>query len=473
MTDNNHSDEARKRIGAECFKKGSQAAESKNWDYAIEMLRTSVKMVPENVFYRQVLRGAEERKYGDNKKGKRLAGFSITKLKASIKAQRMKSNWAAVDQTAEEGLALNPWDTGLNAALGEAASKRGYSEVAQFAFEKALKIDPDNRDLLVGLADVFENRGSYLEAAQIWNQIQRLNPQDSKARMKANQLSANSTMAKGGYEDAERSQDVRQVNAYDQDRPVKRDLPEQVTGPGLDQEADLRRAIRKNPEDRAVYMKLAGFLRDQKRAGEAFNELKAVEEKFGNEGTFRELFEDIELQARADDIEAARLATQANPDDDKAKKRHQSLVKDHILREIDILKRRMTENPKDLGLKFRLAKNLMKFKKWPEAIPLLQQASSGDQKNQADILVHLGKCYHAEGRKELALRQFEKAVPMIDQHERPHMFVEAHYFCGRMCEEAGKKELAENHYLDVISVDYEFKDARERLDKLGAAAEED
>ncbi|MCA9042170.1 MAG: tetratricopeptide repeat protein, partial [Planctomycetaceae bacterium] len=82
------------------------------------------------------------------------------------------------------------------------------------------------------------------------------------------------------------------------------------------------------------------------------------------------------------------------------------------------------------------------------------------------VLVHLGKCYHADGRKELALRQFEKALPMIDQHEKPQMFVEAHYFCGRMCEDAGKMEQAEQHYIEVLGVDYEFKDARQRLENL-------
>ncbi|QDU78841.1 cellulose synthase subunit BcsC [Polystyrenella longa] len=463
MTDTNI--DAKRKIAADCFKKGSQALESQSWDYAIEMLKTSVKMVPENLFYRQTLRGAEKRKYDDNKKGKRLAGLSITKLKTQIKGKRMRSDWAAMDQLAEDGLALNPWDSSLNASLGEAAAKRGYEDVAEFAYRQALEMDSNSRDLLVGLADVYEERGKFNEAAEIWNKIQRLNPLDSEARMKANQLSADSTMDRGGYNKAENTQDVKQPNAYDVDRPVKQQIPEQVSGPGEDEEADFRRAIRKNPEDRQAYLKLTGFLREQKRYIDAYNELKGVADKFEEDTVFKEISEDVELESRMEEIELSRNAVEANKDDRKLVKRLQTLQKEYVLREIEILKGRISQNPKDLGLKFRLAKRYMKFKKWSEAIPLLQQAST-DQRHQAEILVHLGKCYHADGRKELALRQFEKALPLIDQHERPQMFVEAHYFCGRMCEDASKYELAENHYLEVLGVDYDYKDARERLDKL-------
>ncbi|MEZ6046729.1 MAG: tetratricopeptide repeat protein [Planctomycetaceae bacterium] len=470
MTENNI--DPKKKIASECFRKGNQALESQNLKYAIEMYGTSVKMVPDSLLYRQTLRGTEKRFYNDNKSGKRFSGLTITKLKTKIKALKMKSNWMAIDQAAEEGLELNPWDTGLNAALGEAAAKRGFGEVAEFAFQQAIEMEPTNKDLLVSFANVLEERGKYSEAAKVWGRIQKLDPLDSEARMKANQLSANSTMERGGYDKAENTQDVKQVNAYDVDRPVKQEIPEQVSGPGQDEEADLRRAIRKSPEDKQPYIKLAGFLREQKRYTEALNELKTIYDKYESEAAFKELFEDIELESRAEEIEKSQTELQGDPDDKKLAKKVQSMRKEYILREIEILKERSSLNNKDLGLKFRLAKGLMKLKKWSDAIPLLQQASN-DQRHQADILVHLGKCYHADGRKELALRQFEKALPMIDQHDKPRMFVEASYFCGRMCEEAGKKEQAENHYLEVLGVDYEFKDTRERLDRLGLEESDD
>ena len=126
------------QLARDCWRKGTEALNSKNWDFAIEMFAQAVKLVPDNLMYRQVLRGAEHKKYGDNGKGARMAGAKLMGIKSKVKKARSKEDWDAVDLAAEEGLKVNPWEPSLNFELGTACSKREFLDVAIFAFGEAV-----------------------------------------------------------------------------------------------------------------------------------------------------------------------------------------------------------------------------------------------------------------------------------------------------------------------------------------------
>ena len=50
--------------------------------------------------------------------------------------------------------------------------------------------------------------------------------------------------------------------------------------------------------------------------------------------------------------------------------------------------------------------------------------------------------------------------------ERAPLFVKAHYLAGRLCEKTGRFEEAEDHYNEVLAVDYSYLDTRARLEKI-------
>ena len=60
----------------------------------------------------------------------------------------------------------------------------------------------------------------------------------------------------------------------------------------------------------------------------------------------------------------------------------------------------------------------------------------------------------------------EQAVENINPHDKTELFADAHYLLARLCEEGGEIDAAETHYNEVLGVDYEYKDARERLENL-------
>jgi Tfp pilus assembly protein PilF len=107
----------------------------------------------------------------------------------------------------------------------------------------------------------------------------------------------------------------------------------------------------------------------------------------------------------------------------------------------------------------------MKSKETKKAIPLLQQATV-DQRREPQVRVALGKCFIAEKQLKLARYQFEKAVEKINAHDNAVLYCEAHYILARLCEDGGDSDKAETSYSDVLSVDYSYKDTRERLERL-------
>ncbi|HEV3300890.1 MAG TPA: tetratricopeptide repeat protein [Planctomycetaceae bacterium] len=452
----------KRKIAADCWMKGNQALAKGNFDYAIEMYRKAVQLGPDNLSFRQSLRGAEYKKYDDNKSGAKLAGVRLTGTRNTIRKLRGKKEWPAMDQAAEEGLMLNPWDAQLNADVGEACYNLGYSEVAEFSYERAVESDSENKGFLQNLMEINEERGNYKKAIECAKRLTKLEPNNGKLRAQLTGLEAKQVMDRGGYEGAKSTQQVRR-NAYDDYRPATdKHVPDTVAGPGVSLEQDLRRAIRKAPTEKGNYVKLAEYFGKQKEFDKAGDVLKEALDATGGDVNIREFFEDNDLANYRHQIELAKSIT---ADDEAGQKRIATLKRELLLREIEVFASRIERYPTDARFKYELGKRHMQTKEYKKAIPLLQQATV-DQRRAASCQVLLAKCFLAERQPKLARAQLERAVEKLNPHDEPETYCEAHYILARLCEDAGDRDDAEHHYGEVLSVDYSYKDARERLEKL-------
>ena len=456
-------DSQKKEIAADCWKKGTQAVERLNWDYAIEMYSKAVAMVPDNLLYRQSVRGAERKKYDDNGSGARMARVKLVGIRGRIKKSRLQKNWAAVDRAAEDGLKINPWDAHLLADVADACRHREFIEVAVDSYRHAVLQDKKNKTFNRALAELLEQRGDYTEAAKIWEWIARLDPSDGEARSKALQVQAESVLDRGGYEGAD---DTRGVMA---DHEVAKRLGTSsagpADGPGMSEEADLKNAIRREPEQVAHYLKLAGWYRRQAQLEDALEILQQALDASGGDAAIREQFEDVELDLMRYNLTIARDRAAQDSDDEESTRNARALATELVQREIEVLSKRVERYPNDLKIRFELAGRFVRTKKYTQAIPLYQVCVR-DTRLEVASLTSLGKCFIGEKKTKLARRQFEKAAAMVDQHDEPDLFKEAHYWLARLLEEAGERDEAESHYTDVLAIDYEYKDAKERLEKV-------
>ena len=478
MSDGGYSpEEQRKRkLASDCLKRATEALAKQNWDYAVEMFATAVKMVPDNLMYRQSLRGSERKKYKDNKSGASMAFLKLSSVRSKIKKARGAKNWVELDQAAEEGLAINPWDGQFNADLGDAALERGFLEIATFAYESATGPDasPENKDFLIKLAEIYELRKNFTAAISTLDKVMALDPLNGFVRSKIQALGANATIHKAGYDEAKSTQEVRDdkpKQGYEES--VKGDVKtnKEVLAPGESVEADLQRMIRKEPANVAHYLKLGDFYRREGKLEDAARTFKLALDVSGDPNV-REQMEDVELDMTRRNVNYAKERAAQDPSDTESRAIVAELATELLSQEIEVYSRRVDRYPNDLKLKHELAKRFMRSKKFDKAIPLLQAASK-DIRLEAQVLASLGSCFLAKKQNNLAKRQFEKALEKLNPTENPAPFKECCYYLGRLAEDAKDLASAEKYYSDIMAIDYEYKDVKVRLNEIQGGDDEE
>ena len=106
------------------FQYGNDAAMKGNLDYAIAMYRQATKAVPDNMMYRQSLRGAERKKFNnDPKKVGMLSGVKNQTILMSAKSARSKGKHHDALESCEDAFANNPWDVTAARVAAEAAER--------------------------------------------------------------------------------------------------------------------------------------------------------------------------------------------------------------------------------------------------------------------------------------------------------------------------------------------------------------
>lgn len=456
--------EQAKRIANQCWQSGTAAVNKKNFDYAVEQFSTAARLVPDNLVYRQTLRGAEYAMYNNNGSGARMAGAKLMGIRSRVKKARGKEDWKTMNEEAEKGLTINPWDAQLEAWVGEACAQMGFLDLAIFAYSNAVKQEKENIPYLRELANLHLEKRNYDEAGRLYEKIYQLDPLDSEARAMQTKIQTMKTMDRGGYEEAQNTREVKVgQTAYDDKKSVSRS--DDAIGPGDDPESDLKRQIRKSPDSFEPYQKLGDFYRKNKRLDECIEMYKQAYEKSGENDDIREQMEDVQLEKLRNQVEKAREEAKNNPEDTEAQEKRQKLGNKLIKSEIQIFSERLKRHTQDSRLKFELAKRFMRIKRWGDAIKLFQQ-SVVDNRLETECLVLMGECFLKENKVPLAKRQFEKALPNLNANEKKDLFLTAHYALGRIAENAGDQDNAEEHYNEILAIDYDYKDVAKRLDGL-------
>lgn len=452
---------------AKCYRAGNEALQRKNFDYAAKMYQQCARLVPENVLYRQMARGAAGKMYGENKTGaSSLAKMKIGGLRSKAKKLRGKKDFAEASALLEEALSLNPWDVQSNVDLAELAEEAEWMEVAQHAMTCARNSDPNNKELNIALAGVLANRDQFDEAAKLWEHVAKLDPDDGHARTMVQRMYTEATRHKGRFDEADKATELK-VSGEMSPEEVNRRLgtsgkPGEADGPGMSERADLERDTRKNPKSVEAWQKLGAYLKRQKdfaAAMEAFGEALKLDP---DNSAVQEQHEDCEIA-----ILKAELSNSRDAGDEEAVR---EAAKNLIKREMQVLETRVQRYPQDLSIKYELGSRFVKTnnaKLIPKAIPLLQKATQSPQ-HKGKALMLLGQCFIKEKKPSLAKGQLERALPELHPENDEAMVIEAHYLLARIYEQLSDVEKAESHYGDVLVLDYEYKDAKDRLEKIQA-----
>lgn len=453
------------------FERAQQCIEKGDHDYAHDLFSQCVAEDPGNLIYLQHLLSNLSQKYGNSKKGARLAGLKIKSARTSLTKAAGKGHWHDAFQAACDALKHNPWDTATLLALADAYAEIGSDECQLYALRWALDVDAKdvtvNRRAAVALAGM----GHFDQAISCWQRVLHAKPNDEEAEKAVAKLSVEQTIRQGGY-----NQDLLEGGEVDLSQletsvrhRVGQGQQGRTSSPPTEEanrqrEQGLADAIAANPAELSNYFELADLLTVEQRLREAEQVLsRALAASGGGDLNVRERLEDAQLRRVHQQLEIAnhRAKQDATPEATDLARRMAAQANQS---ELEVYAARSAREPNNLLLQYELGLRLKRAGKFKEAIQAFQ-AARDDSKHKALVQLHLGESFQHIRQFKLALASYEGAIAASDtMQEEMHKL--ALYRAGVLAADLGEVARAEKHLTALAAVDFGYRDVAERLDKL-------
>lgn len=477
MTENELSDASRALL-----QKARHAYEIGNFGYVIQLMQQVLKEAPG---------------FLDGRRLVRKAAFALTKGKKSMLSgmstlsfsggSALKKDPLAAIELAEKTLATDPGNVQANKLLCEAANKAGFPETGAFALETLVVINPRDTKLLHELGHQYVQMGASDKAVAIYNKIAELNPSDLEAIKKGKDSAAFATMKKGGWEEVEKSGGTKnfrdlltnkdQTTALENKGKVVR-TAEQITQQISDfytaWEAD-QNGIDNSRRLASLYEQLFEVLHQAGNEEEADQNLSSAVWFYSHTNTLTRGADpgiarkvtDLGLKQTERRIHSLEtwLATPgvdpAHPDVQPYVQELQEKKAQIANAQIDNARKRVTENPTDLFLRFELGEAMMKAGLFTEAIPELQRAKLNPNVHLKAMNL-LGQCFVEKRMFDLAVSQFKAAASEISAMD--NVKKDILYRLGLVYEEMGNKPDYIACMKEIYEADYSYKDVAKRVE---------
>ncbi len=449
------------------FQYGNDAAMKGNLDYAIAMYRQASKLVPDNMIYRQALRGVERKKFNNDPKSvSKLVGMKNQPLLMQAKSARSKGKFNDALELCEDAFANNPWDVGAARVAAEAAEGLGLGALSQWLIDSVQAIAKD-ADFFRFAGGIYETNESWAKAIACWEQVKKLSPNDQDVSRKINALSAASTIKRSGLDEA---LDLRAVQArQDAAAPAPESMEaklERLKQEQLTPEQRLIKEILSDPTALHAYVQLADIYRSRSDLEKAEKVLAKGLKANPNDAGLMSIYEDTQITRLKRAVQSQTHRAQENPDDTGAKVKLDELTEMLNKYQVQAYRRRTSLHPEDANLHYQFGVILAQIGKHDEAIGEFQQArSSSDLSLKIQALHQTGLSFEANNAPKLAERNYKEALKLLEAEDKEN-FKALHYRLGRVSETLGSTEHAEEHYNEVAAIDYTYLDVAERLRRL-------
>jgi tetratricopeptide (TPR) repeat protein len=460
------------------FEHAQRCTEKADYDYAHQLLSQCVAEDPANIVYLQACLANLHKKYGNNKKGAKLASLKIKGHRSAIAKAADKGDWPTAFQAGCAALAVNPWDVPTLVALAEACRELHIDEAQLYYLRTALDVDGKDPTVNKHAALALQRMGQFDQAIACWHRVEQAKPHDEEAQQAISRLSVEKAIHEGGYDPTllrgekpgGSSAGGSVAGACARGASVARmsrdaaPTAESPVEPALPPEERLRAAIAATPSEVGNYMRLADLLMHEARLDDARRTLdQALQVAGGGDLAVRERIEDVELRKAA--VQAA--AAQAHFDHEKTPEAKHTLERARAQAnqvELEIYAARADRDPHNVRLQFELAMRLKRAGKMREAITAFQ-AARGDAKRKALVLLELGECFQKIEQYKLALSHYEQALESCESGELETRKL-ALYRAGVLATGLRELDRAERHLSELAGLDFGYRDVADRLDKL-------
>ena len=130
--------------------------------------------------------------------------------------------------------------------------------------------------------------------------------------------------------------------------------------------------------------------------------------------------------------------------------------------ELGVYAERAKNYPTDLGVKYELGTRMLIAGRLDDAIASLQQAQR-DPKRRISAMTYLGQAFEKKGWHREAVETYQKALESSPSEGRAK---EIHYNLAESLAAMGEKAKALEHFSIVAQMDYNFRDARNKVEAL-------
>ena len=449
------------RGARDLFEKADYALERNNLDYAIEMLMQCVKIEPNFIKGRQILR-AVQMKRAEGTGGFQRAFTAARTSPALTKAKMLVgNNPVEAMNVAEQILCDDPRNGGALLLLAEAAENAGFPETTAQTLEYYVRLHPRDTKTLHWLGRIYTTIERHEFARDVYDRILKIHPSDFEAQKGVQDAIAHGAMQKGGWETAESYRDVikdkgEAVALEQQSRVVRaEDMIENLIKENLAK-------LAQDPKNPVIQREL-GKLYGQK--GDFDSALKYLETIFNAEGGADPSLEEEISLVRVNRLKARSDALKKQLADEPARaselqKQIADIEQEHDKLLITNAERLVERYPNDLLYRYDLGALYMKMGNPQGAIEQLQK-SVGQPQRRVASLNFLGQCFQQLGLHDLAVDQYTKAaeeLPTMDGLKKDIL-----YNLGQSYETMGQHEKAVAEYKKIAAVDFSFRDVREKI----------
>ena len=432
-----------------------------DFDYVHSFLVQCVIHDPANTVYLDAFLDNLQRKYNNNKRGAML-NFGG---KGPIKKAVAKENWSQVLKLSAEALKSNPWDVTTLRAAAEACAALGYQQSELRYLKNALVPNPQNAEVNRHCAVSLARMGQFDQAISCWTRVDEAKHGDEEAQRMISELQIAKTVGVTAREEDTRPSARRraQRQAAEESKAAPRE-PAERREIKLTPRQELERAVANNPTDVDSYFELADLHIAEQRLGDAAHVLNKAVAASGGDLKARERLEDVEILRKREQIAIAEKRAASSGADD-AQQLVSQLQQDLNRYEIEVFHARTERYPNNLEVKFQLGVRLRKSGNYREAIPLLSEAVTLENR-QANCLLELGECLQRTKQYEKALEAYLRSVAAADETEDLDLHKLARYRCGVLAAGLHNYVAAEEHLAALIAIDPAYRDAAPRLDKV-------
>ena len=259
------------------------------------MYRQACKIVPDNLVYRQALRGVERRKFnGDPSKVGMLVGAKNQPLLMRAKSARSKGNHNHAIELCEDAFVNNPWDVGAaRVACGGGRASR-YVDAWRSGLSSRCRRSRKTSSFIKFAAHIHEVNESWQKAISCWEQVKKLHPNDQDANRQINALSAAGTIKRAGLEDALDKRAAAAAAAAEPAEALEAKL-ERLKQEQLTPEQRLIKEIMADPDGRARLCRAGRHLRKHGDLDKAEKVLAKGRKANPNDHGLASIYEDTQI----------------------------------------------------------------------------------------------------------------------------------------------------------------------------------